>query len=512
MSDIYSLATTKESFMSEEEYKFIGEAFKKDIENITSSLEASLDMMCFTKNNSVAYVNKNWLTFTGTSLVDELGNGRFSRIHKEDISRVRKAIDSFLITQKPYRFKYRLLNAENAYKWIVEDGRSFFSQDGSSLGFVSKCVNIDKEKKMEIKLHFTETKYRRLFETAHDGIIILNSSTGEITDINPFLLELLGYSKKELLGKKIWEVGAFKNVNENREAFKTLQEIGSVRYENLPLETKNGALIAVEFVSNAYIAGSTRVIQCNIRDIRERKIAESAEKAIANLKQEYLKNAFITDVTHELRTPLAIIKGNIDLALRDKKNSKEINETFQSINEEVKHLSEMILDLSILTTDNQDIQKEILTHTVDLSKLIKHVVNRLDVISTLKHIVITVDMTLGISMLGEKKYLEKLFSNIISNAIYYGKENGSIHIESRKTDKNIIINVKDNGIGIAEDDLHNIFGRFYRTSIAREVNHEGTGLGLAISRWIVEAHKGEITATSKLDKGTIFTIQFPLVP
>ena len=502
--------------MSEEEYKLIEEVFAKNSGNITSSLEASLeasvDMMCFTQNNSVIYVNKNWLTFTGRDLPDELGTGRFNRIHEEDISHVKEMIDSFLVTQKPYRIKYRLRNAENIYKWVVEDGRFFLAQDGTPLGFVSKCVNIDKEKRMEIKLHFAETKYRRLFEAAHDGIILLNSHTGEITDINPFLVKLLGYKEEELLGKKLWEVGAFKNINKSKEAFKILQETGSVRYEDLPLETKDGKLIAVEFVSNAYIAGNTKVIQCNIRDIRERKIAEMSEKAVANLKQEKLKNSFIADVTHELRTPLAVIKGNVDLALRNEKISKETLETLNNINAEVNHLSEMILDLATLTTDNQDIEKKILTHSVDLSKLIAHVVDRLSVISALKHIIITVDTPLGISMLGDERYLEELFSNIISNAIYYGKDNGSIHIKSSVIDKKIVINVIDNGIGISEDEVHNIFGRFYRTPAAREVNRKGTGLGLAISRWIVEAHKGEITATSELKKGTIFTIHFPLIP
>ncbi len=497
--------------MSEEEYKFIEEAFKKDISTITSSLEASLDMMCFTKNNSVAYVNSSWLTFTGRSLEEELGDGRFNRIHEEDITHVREAIDSFLITQKPYRVKYRSLNAANLYKWVVEDGRFFLAQDGTPLGFVSKCVDIDKEKKMEIKLHFAETKYRRLFEAANDGIIILNFYTGEITDINPYLVDLLEYKEEELLGKKLWEVGAFKNINKSKEAFKILQEIGNVRYEDLPLETKSGELIAVEFVSSSYVAGNTRVVQCNIRDIRERKVLDMAEKAVTNLRQEHLKSAFIADVTHELRTPLAIIKGNVDLALRNETISKEVLQIFNDINLEVNHLSEMLLDLTIITTDNQDVQTQILTNIVDLSKLIPRVVNRLDVISAVKNIVTTVDVIPSISMLGDEKYLEKLFSNIISNAIYYGKENGSIHIKTRTEDKKIIISVMDNGIGVSEDDIHNIFGRFYRTSSAREANHQGTGLGLAISRWIVEAHKGDITATSKLDKGTIFTIQFPLL-
>lgn len=117
----------------------------------------------------------------------------------------------------------------------------------------------------------SEIKYRRLFENALDGILILDGESGEITDVNPFLLTMLGYSRDEILGKKLWEIGAFKDIKRSKEAFKELQQKTYIRYENLPLETKNGSPFAVEYISNAYLAGNKRVIQCNIRDMTERE-------------------------------------------------------------------------------------------------------------------------------------------------------------------------------------------------------------------------------------------------
>src|SRR3989344_1916142 len=128
--------------------------------------------------------------------------------------------------------------------------------------------------KIESKLKESEIRYRRLFETAHDGILILNSETGQITDVNPFLEKLLGYSKSEFLDKKLWEVGPFKNIKVAKDTFKILQKKGYVRYEDLPLETKDGRSVDVEFVSNSYVAGDQLVIQCNIRDITARKRLE----------------------------------------------------------------------------------------------------------------------------------------------------------------------------------------------------------------------------------------------
>ena len=126
----------------------------------------------------------------------------------------------------------------------------------------------------------SETRYRRLFETAQDGILILDARTGRITDVNPFLEAMLGYSHQELLGKRLWQIGPFKDVPESRRAFKELQKKRFIRYEDLPLETKSGKSIQVEFVSNVYTVDHTKVIQCNIRDITERKHLELQAQSI----------------------------------------------------------------------------------------------------------------------------------------------------------------------------------------------------------------------------------------
>ena len=122
----------------------------------------------------------------------------------------------------------------------------------------------------------SELRYRRLFETAQDGILILNAETGSISDVNPYLVDMLGYTRDEFVEKKLWEVGAFKDVEASRNSFQALQKNEFIRYENLPLKTKSGRLVQVEFVSNVYLVGDEKVIQCNIRDISARKRAETA--------------------------------------------------------------------------------------------------------------------------------------------------------------------------------------------------------------------------------------------
>jgi PAS domain S-box-containing protein len=128
-------------------------------------------------------------------------------------------------------------------------------------------------KKADEALKKSET---RLFETAQDGILLLDADTGQILDVNPFLLKMLGYSHKDFLGKKLWEIGPFTDTVASMLHFSELQAKGYVRHEHLTLETKDGRLIDVEFVSNVYLVDQEKIIQCNIRDITLRKQAEEA--------------------------------------------------------------------------------------------------------------------------------------------------------------------------------------------------------------------------------------------
>ena len=128
-------------------------------------------------------------------------------------------------------------------------------------------------------LKLSEERYRRLFEAAQDGILLLNATTAQIEDVNPFLMLLLGYSHGEFLGKKLWEIGSFKDTALSKDTFVELQTAKYVRYDNMPLVTKDGRRISVEFVSNVYECDGTNVIQCNIRDNTKRHLAEMALRA-----------------------------------------------------------------------------------------------------------------------------------------------------------------------------------------------------------------------------------------
>jgi len=224
-----------------------------------------------------------------------------SLIHPEDAGRVVDAMKSHLEGYiGKYEAEYRVLTQSDGYKWVYDNG-SVVKKDsnGKPLTIAGLVIDISDRKLDEELLKTSETRYRRLFETAKDGIIILDADTGMITDVNPFLIELLGYKKDQFLEKEIWEIGFFKDILANYDKFKELQIKEYVRYENLPLETAHGRKINVEFVSNLYVENQKNVIQCNIRDITKRKNAELAhhqsEERFSMIMEHSAEAIFILD-------------------------------------------------------------------------------------------------------------------------------------------------------------------------------------------------------------------------
>jgi PAS domain S-box-containing protein len=179
--------------------------------------------------------------------------------------------------------------------WLRTDKIPWYDGNGNIAGIIAFSEDITERFASEKKLIASELRYRRLFESAKDGILILDFESGEIVDVNPFLVKMLGYSYKELLGKELWEIGVFKNIAVSKEAFYELQKMEYIRFENMPFETKNGKRISVEFVSNVYEVDNKKVIQCNIRDITERKLAEEEIKMLAHSISSINECVSITD-------------------------------------------------------------------------------------------------------------------------------------------------------------------------------------------------------------------------
>jgi len=230
-------------------------------------------------SGAITDANPFLLEMLGYSLEDCMGKRLWELGPFKDIGASREAFQE--LQNKEYiRYEDLPLETQDGRLIDVEFVSNAYPVDGKR---VIQCNirDITGRKRAEDKLRISEARYRRLFETAQDGILILDAASGAITDVNPFLLKMLGYSLEDCLGKRLWELGPFKNVEASRAAFRELQNNEYIRYEDLPLETRGGRLIDVEFVSNAYLVDGKRVIQCNIRDITGLKRAEEGQSLLA---------------------------------------------------------------------------------------------------------------------------------------------------------------------------------------------------------------------------------------
>jgi len=178
------------------------------------------------------------------------------------------------------------------------DAKTIEAQDGKGESVCHAVMSdITERKQAEEKLKSSEIRYRRLFESAQDGILILDAVTGMVVDVNPFLIEMLGYSREEYLEKKVWELGFLKNIITNQDNFLELRQKEYIYYDDLPLETFDGRRIDVEFISNVYLVDNKKVIQCNIRDIFDRKQAKEALLAASLYSRTLLETCLDSLVT-----------------------------------------------------------------------------------------------------------------------------------------------------------------------------------------------------------------------
>jgi len=238
---------------------------------------------------------------------------------------------------------------------MLLNARSIENDSGKEKMIFLGFDDISKRKKDEKALIDSELCYRRLFESAKDGILILDAETGMIVDVNPFLIELLGFSYEKFIKKEIWEIGFFKDIVANKDKFLELQQKEYVRYDDLPLETVDGRSIHVEFVSNVYMVNQRKVIQCNIRDITIRKLTETeiieskklAEELYIHLNdvRENERAEISREIHDELGQSLTALKMDINWTKgnlgKESQVQKKLNEMVELVNETIKKVQQI---------------------------------------------------------------------------------------------------------------------------------------------------------------------------
>jgi len=387
------------------------------------------------------------------------------------------------------------IKTSNGIRFLHTKKIPLYDENGKPEFLLGISEDITERKKLEEKLkNSMEDKYRKLFESARESILILDWENGEITDSNPFVQTFLGYSADELIGKKIFEITPLNDIIKNKERFNELKEKGYAYYDNLSLETKFGEKKHVEFISNVYLVGDKKVIQCNIRDITERFILDEA------------KSGFLSIASHQLRTPLSMTKWVLESLIQqgslNLKQQSKLNDLVYS-NERLIKLVNDLLNVSTIDTGKLEINKK----EVDILKLVNDSVESIKAFANKKQKEIKIIAPENIKNVNcDPVLVSEALENLLTNAVNYsliGSKEIKITINDRSED--YMISVHNAGsIEKSVQEKIKKYDKFVRGANAPGIQPTGSGLGLYITKKVIEANGGSIWFESSAKDGTTF--------
>jgi PAS domain S-box-containing protein len=359
---------------------------------------------------------------TENRLVYDLGNGQW------DIPVLRTLLNQVMSNSHPiHDFEVEHNFPDIGQRCMVLNARKFPPESSNPKLILLAIEDVTDHKLAKAALNNSGIRYRRLFEAAKDGIFILDAQTLKIIDSNPFMTDLLGYSHDEFFGKQLWEIGLFADKEASQAAYRELQNNGFIRYDHLPLESRNGQKVEVEFVSNVYAEDHQQVVQCNIRDITERC---RLERQLADLDRR--KDEFLAMLSHELRNPLAPILNAVQLLQRQKEENSVKRKAHTIIERQVgqlTHLVDDLMEVSRTLTGRIQLRPE----QVTVSGIVERAVETVrPLIDQRKH-----ELTLSLPpdpiwLYADAARLEQVVTNLLTNAVKYTNEGGHIWLSARQ--------------------------------------------------------------------------------
>ncbi len=424
---------------------------------------------------------------------------------------VQAALQRALEQDVAFFVEHRLTGTDGSIRWLSQTGRVQRSAGGTAVSISGVTQDITERKQVEIALKHTEQRFSRAFHANPAAIVITDARDGRIVDVNESCIELFGYAREECVGRTGVELGLWKDVSsESRDSYvRTLQTVGAMREVHLRAHVKSGEQIDVLAFVETFEQDGIPYYLTIYQDLRERQRLQqqTLELALQQQRAELLSE-FMSKVTHDLKTPLTVIESGLYLADRIQDETKR-HEKIEQVRIQVERINRYIQDiLTVLRLENVPQMHKDLLH---IEKLLLMSVDRMRQAAEDKTIALSLELTPPLRpLLGDGSEIERVFGNLIENAIRYTPAGGSIMVRAHEGDAAIIVEVSDTGIGMDAEEIEKIFNPFYRTPGAKSFWNGGTGLGLAIVQRIIQMHGGSITVESEPGVGSTFRVSLPL--
>jgi len=443
-----------------------------------------------------------------------------SRVHPDDATHLQSSIDACRQDGVDLRCEFRVAWPDGSIHWLAAFGRLQTEDGRRPLRMVGNVLDITERKRVEALTAVSELRYRRLFQTAKDGILILNTHDARIVDANPFMTEMLGYSHADFLGKELWEIGLFTDRAANEEAVRELRVKDYVRYEHLPLQSNLGRPVEVEIVANVYQEGQQSVIQCNIRDITIRASMERQlqDQAVVVEDLHRRKDEFLAMLSHELRSPLAPIANALHLIILRGKHEDPIEQQALDIIErqvgQLQHLVDDLLEVSRITSGRLHLRKE----QVRVADVVNGAVETARPLIEHHHHELTVTVPdAAIWLNADAARLEQVLVNLLTNAAKFTHEGGHLWLAAELDTRHpalpsqVLIRIRDNGVGISPALVPDIFDLFSQSVRSLDRAQGGLGIGLALVQRLTELHGGTVEVHTSLGEGSEFVVCLPTI-
>jgi len=432
--------------------------------------------------------------------------GFVSLVHPDDRDVVNAAIEAALAQDESYEAEFRVVRPSGEVVWVFNSAQ-VIRAEGRPVRMLGATMDVTERKRVEMALRESEERFAKAFNSSPLSLTISSLVTGKLVEVNETFVAITGYSREEAIGKTTAELGVWAQPGDREAELAAVQEAGRLRNREYRFRMRDGhevvGLLSAEIID---IGGEPCALTV-IQDITDRKKYEQALRDADRRKDE-----FLATLAHELRNPLAPIRNGIEVLKMSGGDSEACTRVLGMMDRQLAQMVRIVDDLLDVSRFSRG-RIELRTERVELSVVVRSAVETSQpMVEEAGHELVVEVPPDPVVVVADVTRLSQVLANLINNAAKYTPRGGDIRVTVETDGEMACLRVRDNGIGIPEAMLGQVFELFNQVDQSLEKSQSGLGIGLTIAKRLVELHGGRIEAHSEgPGKGSEFVVRLPRV-
>lgn len=386
---------------------------------------------------------------------------------------------------------HHVRNIHSLQKWLIDSKTSAPPPEGTGIWFdiFNRIYALQKRNKSQkVKLAAALNRFQSAASAMPDGMLILTHD-GKIEWFNEATKRLLGLKTPNDIAQPVTNLIRYPD-------FKAFVDSSSFEDEGIEIFSPVDESVTIQIRLVPYGKGKRLMVAQDVTKLNQ---------------LEQVRRNFVANISHELRTPLTVLTGYMETLLDDDRSQdNKWHDPVEKMHLQTNRMQGIVKDLLLLTRLENFSGATVNDSIIDVPKLVEQLADEAKMLGMDKQQLITSDCDASLKLQGKQEDIRSAFSNLVSNAVRYTREGGTIHLTWCADEHGVYFKVTDSGMGIAQKDIPHLTERFFRVDEARSRETGGTGLGLAIVKHVLLCHDGEISISSEIGKGSVFTCHFPM--